>query len=186
MRTRRGENRWIILIGFSGSGKSSVGQALSIRLGCRFVDLDKTIEKSSGQTINRIFDQSGEAAFRRMEIVALRRTLSRGRTGVVALGGGAFEQSATRKMANAHGVTVFLSCSIRELYRRLKTSDDRPLLKGSTRSGETVRQARLRHICTLRKKRLANYHRADLILSTTNKTVAQAAKQLHRLLGECV
>jgi shikimate kinase len=183
---RRGENRWIFLVGFSGSGKSSVGRELAGRLGYRFVDLDKTIEKSSGQTINRIFDQSGEAAFRRMEIVALRRTLSRGRTGVVALGGGAFEQSTIREMANARGVTVFLGCSTRELYRRLKTSDDRPILKVSSCSGETVRQARLRRINTLRKKRLANYRRADLILSTTNKTVAQAAKRLHRLLGECV
>jgi shikimate kinase len=186
MRTRCGKNRWIFLIGFSGSGKSTVGRELAGRLGCRFVDLDKTIEKSSGQTINRIFEQSGEIAFRRMEIVALRQTLSRGHKGVVALGGGAFEQNAIREMTIAHGVTVFLSCSTRELYRRLKTSEDRPLLKVSTRTGESVRQARLRRIRSLLKKRLANYRRTDLILSTTNKTVAQTANQLHRLLGECV
>lgn len=172
----------IFLIGFSGSGKSTLGPVLAAKLRHRFVDLDVVIEKDTRQSISEIFEQRGEAAFRRLEMTQLKRVLESPRTKVIALGGGAFESAAIRSMARNNGVTVFLSCSQRELYRRLKKVGNRPLLEIRPRPDETPTQARMRRIRYLLKKRLANYRAADLILSTSGKSVAQSAGRLVRLL----
>src|SRR3984885_5965473 len=83
----------IFLVGFMGSGKSTVGRALADELGWGFADLDEEIEKREGMPIVRIFDTRGEAEFRRAETAALRervRAVERGRPCVIALGGGTF------------------------------------------------------------------------------------------------
>ena len=172
----------VFLVGFSGSGKSTLGRVLAVKLGYRFVDLDGVIEKHARQSIAEIFAKKGEAAFRRLETTQLKRVLASTRNQVIALGGGAFEFADIRNMVRGNGVTVFLSCSQRELYRRLRNAGDRPLLEVRPRPGETPTQAKIRRIRHLLKKRLANYRAADLILSTTEKTVAQSARRLVRLL----
>jgi len=172
----------IFLIGFSGSGKSTLGRVLAAKLGHRFVDLDGVIEEYARQSVAEIFAERGEAAFRRLEKTQLKRVLVSTRTQVIALGAGAFESADIRNMARNNGVTVFLSCSQRELYRRLRYAGNRPLLEVRPRPRETPTQARVRRIRHLFKKRLANYRTADLILSTTGKSVAQSAGQLMRLL----
>src|SRR4051794_16672137 len=83
----------IYLVGFMGSGKSTVGRALAEELGWRFVDLDQEIEQSQGMSVSEIFEQRGEPAFREIETAALRqqvKAIECGRPHVVALGGGAF------------------------------------------------------------------------------------------------
>ena len=80
----------IVLTGFMGSGKSTVGRRLAQRLGWRFVDLDSLIEQRDGRAVSRIFADSGEPAFRAMETDALTSSLRESRL-VVALGGGALE-----------------------------------------------------------------------------------------------
>ncbi len=174
----------MFLIGFSGSGKTTVGPLLAARMKLPFNDLDSVIEKQSGRLVTDIFADSGEKVFRRMELTELKRLLSSGRGGVVALGGGAYENESIRDTAMNYGYTVYLSCSARELYRRLRTSEDRPLLRVTSRQGETVRQARMRRIKTLVKKRLANYCRADFIVSTTKRTPSQVVRHLQKILSE--
>jgi shikimate kinase len=174
--------RNVFLIGFSGSGKSTVGRILAANMKYGFVDLDVTVEKHSRQPIEEIFANEGEQSFRRMEVSQLYRVLKSTTPMVIALGGGAFETAVIRQMARRHGVTAFLSCSQRELYRRLQRVKNRPLLETKPRRGETSEQARKRHIRDLLKKRLANYRTADLILSTTDRTAAQAARRLAQFL----
>jgi shikimate kinase len=176
------QEQWVFLIGFSGSGKSSVGRTLAKRLKCRFDDLDLLIEKHTGMAIPEIFEGSGESAFRKLERDVLRKLLTRDKAGVVALGGGAFESRDIRGWTRSHGVTVFLSCSVRELYRRLEGSTNRPLLQVTLTADSPLRQACLARIRMLLSRRLANYRRADLNLSTTNRSVAQAARELDRKL----
>lgn len=173
----------MFLIGFAGSGKSTVGRALAERIRLPFYDLDRQIEKHSAKSISEIFEQSGERVFRRLELTLLRRLLAKQRSGIVALGGGAYESEALRALTGAHGITVYMSCSARELYRRLKAFDDRPLLRVTPKTGESARQSRMRPISTLLKKRLANYRRADFIVSTTDKTVGQVVRHLQKLTG---
>jgi shikimate kinase len=179
-------NKWIFLVGFSGSGKSTLGRTLASRLNWRFVDLDSHLEKQAGRSIATIFKTAGEAAFRRMERGSLRQLLTGRKRGVMALGGGAFESARVRALVRRRGISVYLSSSLRELYRRLKDGHDRPLLNVSLRAGETPRQARLRCMQKMLDRRLANYRRADFIVSTTGKTVNQSAAELLRLLKDAL
>ena len=172
----------IFLIGFSGSGKSTLGRILASRLGLMFVDLDSVIEKNLDRTIAEIFDGSGEATFRCYEKKHLEAVLRSRQRLVIALGGGAFESAAIRTMAYRHGTTVYLSCSQRELNRRLRPVGDRPLLRVNCRRGESRTQTRERRIRSLLKKRLANYRSADLIVSTTGKSPKKSAGELIQLL----
>jgi shikimate kinase len=172
----------IFLIGFSGSGKSTLGQVLATKLGYRFVDLDGVIEKRARQSITEIFAKNGEAAFRRLEITQLKQVLRSTRRQIIALGGGAFESAVIRNLARNEGVTIFLSCSQRELYRRLRNIGNRPLLEVKPRPHETPTQAMMRRIRYLLEKRLANYRSADLILSTAGRSVVQSAGRLVQIL----
>ena len=170
------ERRHIFLIGFSGSGKSSVGPILAKMTRMRFIDLDRQIARSQGQSIADIFHRRGERYFRTLELQVLESTLSsaRGRL-VVALGGGAFQSVAIRSLAFQSGTVVYLSCARAEIYRRLKDKTDRPLLNVRPRAGQTIRQARLDRITRMLTARRANYRRADFVISTTDRTPEKVA-----------
>ena len=109
----------IVLTGFMGSGKSTVGRRLAQRLGWRFIDLDSLIEQRDGRAVSRIFAESGEAAFRAVETEALTSSLSEPRL-VLALGGGALETPANRHALGAASqtCTVLLTASFETLYDR--------------------------------------------------------------------
>jgi len=173
----------IFLIGFSGSGKSTVGPLLADRLGISFVDTDSLIEKQAGCAISEIFQDQGERTFRRMEREAVETHVKRRKPAVIALGGGAFENPVIRKLALSSGLVVYLSCSAREIYHRLRNTKDRPLLDKVLRLRKTTRQVWLDRVGLLLKKRLTNYRKADLIISTTDKSPKQAAVQLYHLIG---
>jgi shikimate kinase len=122
----------IFLVGFMGSGKSTIGRALAEELGWGFADLDEDIEKREGMSINQIFDDRGEAEFRRAETAALRervRAVECGRPWVIALGGGAFLSQENFEMVSNNGVTVWLDCSFSTVERRLEGYSHRPLAR---------------------------------------------------------
>jgi shikimate kinase len=108
-----------------------VGRALSRKLGWPFEDLDDRIQAREGRTIPEIFQQSGEAEFRRNEVAALRELLAEAESGpiIAALGGGAFVQEEVASLLeNAGSVTVFLDAPAEELWRRCERDViDRPL-----------------------------------------------------------
>lgn len=173
----------IYLIGFSGSGKSSVGPLLARKLKKEFFDTDAMIEKQTGKSIAQIFRGEGEKKFRSYENAVINRLVQKsGREKVVALGGGAFELVRNRKMIAGDGLIIYLSCPIRILYRRLRDTFDRPLLGGKEVSGAALYE-NIRRIVLKRKH---NYEKADLRLSTGHKTASQttrlicaAVKNLH-------
>jgi shikimate kinase len=163
----------IYLTGFMGTGKSSVGRALARRLGRRFVDLDAEIEKGSGRTVAQLFSR-GEAFFRRSESQALRRA-SRRQGLVVALGGGALLATANRRLAADSGILVCLTCAEDRLWSRLRTDDiARPLLGSGPKRRERMRR--------LLAQRRSLYRQADISVSTTWRTPAQAAARIAALL----
>ncbi len=119
-----------------------------------------------------IFRIFGEPHFRREEQDAIARAANNPPS-VIAVGGGAFEASANRNIMQQTGRTVYLSCARREIYRRLKTRTDRPLLEtGKTAAGKAAR------IRQLLDRRMSNYRRADIAVSTTTKSVAQTVDQV--------
>ena len=111
----------IVLTGFMGSGKSTVGRSLAQSLGWRFVDLDSVIEEHDGRTVARIFAESGEPAFRAMETDALTSSLQQSRV-VLALGGGALETPANRDvLGTAQQIcVVLLTADFDTLYERCR------------------------------------------------------------------
>jgi shikimate kinase len=171
--------RAVILIGFMGAGKSSVGRALAEQLDWMFEDLDERIERRERRKVPEIFRQSGESEFRRAEHAALRELLlelSAGANRIVALGGGAFVQKCNARLVEVGGVpTVFLDASVEELWRRCKQQAEqqgmeRPLL-GSLRSFRELYETRKAH-----------YLKASFRQETGGKTVERIAAELVQAL----
>jgi shikimate kinase len=122
----------VVLIGYRGSGKSTVGKRLADRLWQTFVDTDDLIVRKAGKSIREIFEQQGEAAFRDLESTIVRDTLML-QEHVISLGGGALLREENRAALKASGhKVVYLKCAPEELYRRISedpdTAADRPNL----------------------------------------------------------
>jgi shikimate kinase len=115
--------RRIVLTGFMGSGKSTVGPLVARQLGWRFVDVDSVIESEAGCTIAEIFVQQGETAFRDREQAAIAR-LASGEGLVLGLGGGAIEREATRRLLTGAGTfLVHLEVELSTTIERCSGSD---------------------------------------------------------------
>ena len=122
----------LYLIGFMGSGKTTIGKLLADRLGWSFADIDADIEAGQQQKIADIFDTLGEQAFRGMESAALQarvRSVSRGVPMVMALGGGAAAQPENMELIENHGVTIWLACTFDTVVRRVGPDANRPLAR---------------------------------------------------------
>lgn len=129
LRLRLG-SRSVVLVGMMGAGKSSVGRRLAARLGLPFVDADAEIEAAAGCSISDIFALHGEAHFREGERKVIARLLGGGPQ-VLATGGGAWMNEATRATVAEKGVSVWLRADIDVLVRRVRRRNDRPLLRGT-------------------------------------------------------
>jgi len=122
-------DRSIVLIGMMGVGKSSIGRRLGARLGIPFVDADAEIERAAGMSITDIFARHGEAAFRSGEARVIARLLNGGPQ-VLATGGGAVMNPATRALIQERGVSIWLSAELELLLRRIsKRKVERPMLQ---------------------------------------------------------
>lgn len=122
--------RRIVLTGFMGSGKTTVGPLVAARLGWRFVDVDDVIEAEAGSTIAELFARHGEAAFREREQAAIARLVA-GDTLVLALGGGAIENPGTRALLMASDDTLLVHLEVKlatTLARCAGTEGTRPIL----------------------------------------------------------
>lgn len=126
-RRRRRPER-IYVVGFMGSGKTTVGRRLAERLGRPFVDLDAEIERAAGRTIRALFEEFGEPAFRERESAFLAGTESLP-AAVVATGGGSFAQEGNRRAIARLGTSVLLDVTLDTVRGRLAGKTDRPLFQ---------------------------------------------------------
>jgi shikimate kinase len=120
----------IYVVGFMASGKSTVGRHLAHRLGWSFYDTDDEVELAEKLTIGEIFAARGEQEFRRIETGIIHqhvRWIERGRPAVLALGGGAFVESASRQLLQDNGMAVWLDCPFEVVKRRVGDGSKRPL-----------------------------------------------------------
>jgi shikimate kinase len=173
---RDARTRVIVLVGFMGAGKTSVGRALSERLEFRFQDLDDRVEAREGRTVADIFRDSGEAAFRRSEHAALQDLLAEAKAGaplILALGGGAFVEPANTSLLDSLATpTVYLDASVEELWRRCGAdSVVRPL-----RSDESA----FRKLYEVRRPK---YLRAQLRVETGGREIAAIVNEIVDRLG---
>jgi shikimate kinase len=147
--------RHVALVGFMGSGKSTIGRKLARRLGCAFVDTDVLVARDHGP-VPAIFAQEGEAAFRRYEQAAIRGALDSAAPAVLALGGGALTTATNRSLLAARAYRVFIRVSAEQVLARLrKAKEARPLL------GETPTLAAIQ---ALYDKRMPQYETADHVV----------------------
>lgn len=169
----------VILVGFMGAGKTSVGRALGKLLNWEFEDLDDRIEQRAGRRIAEIFRDSGEQEFRRREHEALKNLLlelPQGRQRIVALGGGAFVQENNAMLLKSSAVpAVFLDGPVDDLWQRCSqqaadAGTERPLLA----SREQFRR--------LYKERRKSYARALHRIPTENRTVDAIAREIAKKL----
>lgn len=140
----------LLLIGYRGSGKTTLGRALARRLGWPFVDLDQRIVERAGLSIRRIFEQHGEPHFRQLETAALVEAL-RLKDHVLSLGGGAvLAEVNQRAIADAGYPVIYLRADADELHRRITadptTAEQRP---GLTHLGGSVDE--IRHLLQIRE-----------------------------------
>jgi len=165
----------VLLVGFMGAGKTSVGRALSGRLGWKFEDLDDRIRAREGRSIEDIFRDSGETEFRQAEHAALRELLGEQYEfpRIVALGGGAFAQTENAALIVAAGVpTVFLEAPVEELYQRCQQEGrERPL----HRDAASFR--------ALYEQRRASYAAAKVHIATLGKKIDAVAAEVACSLG---
>lgn len=128
----RAEN--LLLVGFTGAGKSSVGFEAARRLGMPFVDLDQAIVQRAGASIAEIFRSEGEAGFRRREAETLEQVLESGGQ-VIALGGGAWARPETRALLGPSDLAVWLDIPFEEAWQRVSAEPGRPLVDALGREG---------------------------------------------------
>jgi shikimate kinase/3-dehydroquinate synthase len=162
--------RPLLLNGFMGTGKSSVGRLVAARTGREFVDLDSLIEARAGMGIARLFAEQGESAFRAVERASLCELLDRGAPVVVALGGGALVNRDSRLRALDESVVVTLQASLDEILRRCAGDDSRPLLAGPDR------EARINDLLAARSLAYAETHAS---IRTDGRTPESIAADVH-------
>lgn len=166
--------RNLVLVGFMGAGKSTIGKMLADALSWRFIDLDHVIEAQAGQTISGIFSTSGEALFRQMESAAL-RMLQLQDSCVIATGGGIVGRAENWVTMRQLGVTIYLQASWETLAARLAGCTNRPL----ARQEQGVERVR-----ALYDSRLPLYRQADIVVDTDQGDPSEVAVEIIRQLKE--
>ncbi len=139
----------LILVGFMGSGKTTLGKWISKRTGRDFIDTDKEVEIEAGKTIKEIFEDGGEESFRALETMVLKKLEnSKNKNMVISVGGGTPLRPENRAILKKIGTVIYLRASGDELMRRLRYDERRPLLQG--KNGD-ARQELINHMLKARE-----------------------------------
>lgn len=160
----------VILIGFMGCGKSTVGLKLSYRLRKPVIDTDKEIEREEKRSIADIFAADGEPYFRERETLYLQKLIGTAGSQIISAGGGLPMREVNRKLLRKLGRVVYLRAQAETIYERLKDDTTRPLLQGKDPQ-ETIR--------TLMAQRERNYElAADVIVDVDGKDFEQIIAEI--------
>lgn len=159
----------IYLIGFMGTGKSTVAKELIARAHAKGVEMDQLIEEQQNMTITDIFEQYGEVHFRNLETELL-RSLGEDENLVVSCGGGTVLRDENAALMKKHGCIVLLTATPETIYERVKHSNNRPILNGNM-SVEYIRE--------LMEKRRARYESvADVKVATDGKDISTICEEI--------
>ncbi|MBO4779997.1 MAG: AAA family ATPase [Selenomonadaceae bacterium] len=166
----------VILTGFMGTGKTSLGKMLATKLGRPFVDIDKKIERAEHLSIPKIFERYGEEHFRELERAAVRE-LSSKRGLVIATGGGTIKDAENFRLLKSSGIVICLTADPEEIFRRTARRGERPVLD----SGGSERLATIKKLLAERKE---FYDRADYHVDTTDWSPLQIVEDICRYLRQ--
>lgn len=163
----------IILVGFMGTGKTTVGKILAQQLNKKFVDMDAVLEERAGKAISLIFSEDGEPCFRNMER-SLVQELAGMKNQVIAAGGGIVINPDNITDFNRTGRLICLLASENEIMRRVAVSDDRPLLEKGDK---------LQNIRNLMEKRRSLYESIPDRVNTTGLAPREVAEVIMLMLN---
>jgi shikimate kinase len=149
----------IYLVGFMGSGKTTIGKELSNVLQMPVIDTDKEIVKITGNTISRIFELFGEEYFRLLESSTLHSISTT--NSIVTTGGGVVLKVTNRQYMKRNGIVIYLKCNFNIIWERLQLDSNRPLAFNQSR--EKVESIYL--------SRLALYEQSDIVIDCNDKSV---------------
>ena len=158
----------LALVGFMGTGKSSVGRLVAARLGYDFVDSDEWIEKRVGKSITRIFAEDGEPAFREIE-QRLVAEMNGWRRKVISTGGGLAANDANIASLKRHSLLVCLWATPESIYQRVRNQSHRPLLQDLDPPGR---------IRALLEQRTPFYKQADVLVNTAMRSIREVTQQV--------
>lgn len=163
----------IFLIGFMGCGKSTMAKLLAEKMEMTLVEMDETIEKEEGRTINEIFATDGENYFRDVESQLIVRIADEGGM-VVSCGGGAILREENVANMKKSGTVIYFSATPETIYQRVKNSTNRPLLNGNMN---------VEYITQLMEKRISTYENAaDKIIIVDGKEKPQLLEEMLELI----
>ena len=167
-------DRNIILIGFMGSGKTTIGKRLAKELeGYRFIDMDGDIEQKAGMNITGIFEKLGEQEFRKMES-ELCKELSYAKACIIATGGGIVKNEENVGLLKKNGVVLYLKASPEHVFRNIKEDTSRPLLQCDDKIGK---------IQELMAERNSLYeNQSDMIVDVTGTNAKKATEAVLSIL----
>jgi shikimate kinase len=160
----------IILIGFMGVGKTSLGKLLATKLGRAFIDLDEKIERDAKMSIPKIFETYGEKYFRELEKAAVKDVTTR-KNLVIATGGGTVKDAENLQLLKNSGVVICLTTDAEEIFRRTEKRGERPVLDGGGNE-------RLETIKKLLAERQPFYSQADFQIDTTDWSPLQIVNEI--------
>lgn len=155
----------IVLIGFMGSGKTTLGRWIAREHGYTFLDTDDMIELKQQRSINDIFASEGEEYFRDLETDMIKSLADRDDKVVISVGGGLPVREVNRKLMRRAGKVVYLRTSVDELEKRLKGDTKRPLLAGGN--------VREKIIALMDKREALYFDAADVVVDTTGRRFEQ-------------
>jgi len=158
----------IVLIGFMGTGKTTVGQQISKELWMPMVDTDTMVEVDNQMIIGEIFDRYGEGYFRNLETAAVRK-VSKFKSHVISTGGGVVLRFENLNLLQENGLLFCLRATPEEIFERIKDESRRPLLKDPDPPNK-IRQ--------LLQARQAHYQRIEHQIETTNLSIEEVTNQI--------
>ncbi|MBO0482312.1 shikimate kinase [Candidatus Enterococcus courvalinii] len=164
-------NNSIVLVGFMGSGKTTIGTLLAEKLSVSLVDLDELFEQKYAMTIAQYFEKQGEASFRQAETQLLQEQLTASKAQVISTGGGIVLNQRNRALLKNGGMVIFLEASSAELYQRVihDQKNVRPL----------ARQKTIAEFSELYQTRQAFYEEvATLQIETTDKLPQEIVSEI--------
>lgn len=162
----------VILIGFMGCGKTTVGLKLSYRLRRSVIDTDKEIEREEKRSITDIFATDGEEYFREKETACLRKLMTSTGNQIISVGGGLPLREVNRELLHELGQVFYLRASAETIYERVKNDTTRPLLQGADPRSK---------IRTMLSERDAYYREAaDEVIEVDNKNFEQILSEIER------
>ncbi|MCL6612381.1 MAG: shikimate kinase [Peptococcaceae bacterium] len=166
----------IVLIGFMGTGKTTVGRILALRLGLKFVDTDEEIEKITGKTVPDLFNRYGSIRFRSEEALVIKKLSAREGL-VIATGGGAVLNPENVAALKENGVLVLIRSSPEVILNRVRSGRNRPLLAGAADLKREIEKL-------MADREEAYRAAADLEVFSGNESKEEVAAKIIRLLRE--